>query len=366
MSMLFPLRAFLPEQDPLAAFAHDSPLSQLDQWGRDLPSWLVDPGFRAFARGLKIPRWAKEPVSAEDLPALRLYYLRLGFLASGYINQIGQPKETLLPANLAQPLAHACRLLGRMAILSYDGYALFNWRRFDPQGAVALGNIDTLQNFVHLYDEHWFILVHVEIEALAVRMTQALDRLLSGAPRQNWNEALLNQTLVTLTQALNDQIKVLKRIPEQMDPMLYFCRFRPYIRFFDDVVYEGVSDRPINFRGETGAQSSIIPLLEAFLKIPHQESELTRHLRDMRKYMPLGHHHLLGVVETWPPVKPLADPGLFDALLDTIADFRSVHLGWAEEYINRQTDDPRGTGGTPYMFWLKQLIEETRSFKHRD
>jgi hypothetical protein len=25
--------------------------------------------------------------------------------------------------------------------------------------------------------------------------------------------------------------------------------------------------------------------------------------------------------------------------------------------------DPRGTGGTPYMTWLKQLIDETRSWK---
>jgi indoleamine 2,3-dioxygenase len=25
--------------------------------------------------------------------------------------------------------------------------------------------------------------------------------------------------------------------------------------------------------------------------------------------------------------------------------------------------DPRGTGGTPYMQWLKQLIDETRAAK---
>ncbi|MGO8745397.1 MAG: hypothetical protein ACLQNE_05355 [Thermoguttaceae bacterium] len=48
--------------------------------------------------------------------------------------------------------------------------ALYNWKRFDPTGPIALGNIDTLQNFVHLYDEHWFILVHVEIEAVAAEI----------------------------------------------------------------------------------------------------------------------------------------------------------------------------------------------------
>ena len=48
---------------------------------------------------------------------------------------------------------------------------------------------------------------------------------------------------------------------------------------------------------------------------------------------------------------------------DAMADFRAVHYGWAQEYINRRTDDPRGTGGTPYMEWLRQLIEETHAFK---
>ena len=53
----------------------------------------------------------------------------------------------------------------------------------------------------------------------------------------------------------------------------------------------------------------------------------------------------------------------YNAILDAMAEFRSVHCGWAQEYINRWTDDPRGTGGTPYMQWLKQLIDETIAFK---
>jgi indoleamine 2,3-dioxygenase len=46
-----------------------------------------------------------------------------------------------------------------------------------------------------------------------------------------------------------------------------------------------------------------------------------------------------------------------------MATFREVHLGWAEEYINKRMTDPRGTGGTPYMQWLSQLIAETRGHK---
>src|SRR5436309_6529249 len=160
-------RGFLPENDPLRKFAAGSELSVLDEIGRDLPSLLHDAGFRKYAQELAIPPWPDDPIQPERLAELRLYYVRLGFLASAYVNQVGQPRATMLPSNIAVPLCAACRLLNRPPILSYDGYALYNWKRFDRRGPIALGNIDTLQNFVHLYDEHWFILIHVEIEAIA-------------------------------------------------------------------------------------------------------------------------------------------------------------------------------------------------------
>jgi indoleamine 2,3-dioxygenase len=173
---VFRKRGFLPAKDPLTEFPRGSEFSVLDQIGRDLPSLLHDDAFRQYARTLKIPQWPKGHVDPENLPALRLYYVRVGFLASAYVNQVGEDPATILPANIASPLCQACGLLQRPPILSYDGYALYNWRRFRKDGPVALGNIDTIQNFVHLYDEHWFILVHIEIEALAARILDSIAK----------------------------------------------------------------------------------------------------------------------------------------------------------------------------------------------
>ncbi len=36
--------------------------------------------------------------------------------------------------------------------------------------------------------------------------------------------------------AVWEQVRVLRRIPEKMDPALYYRTFRPYIRFFEGVV----------------------------------------------------------------------------------------------------------------------------------
>lgn len=351
-------RGFLTASDPLVAFEPGSPFEPLDVLGRDLPSLLQDKGFRTLVREMQIP-----PLPPADLPepVLRLYYVRLGFLASAYINQVGEEPAKSLPRNIAEPLCKVCRRLRRPPILSYDGYALYNWKRFRPSGPIALGNIDTIQNFVHLYDEHWFILVHVEIEAHGKGVIHAIGRAKSSLRQSDW--AGLNESLAELACTVWSQVKVLRRIPDKMDPALYYRTFRPYIRFFEGVVYEGIEAEPMDYRGETGAQSSLMPILVAFLKIPHQPTMLTNHLADMRRFMPAEHRALIERVERMPAFRDRADKAIFNDLLEAIATFRETHLGFAYEYIARWVRDPRGTGGTPYLEWLAQLIRETRDYR---
>ena len=357
----FVQHGFLPTQDPLRAFPHGSELAVLDELGHDLPSLLQDGGFRGHMCRLEIPPWPNEGFDESSEAELRLYYVRLGFLASAYINQVSHPMATLLPRNIAVPLCRACRLLGRPPVLSYDGYALYNWKRFDPAGPIALGNIDTIQNFVHLYDEHWFILVHVEIEAVAAEILAGIGR--AAEAMRHTDDQQLNESLARIAQAVWRQVGVLRRIPEKMDPALYYKTFRPYIRFFENVVYEGVEETPMNFQGETGAQSSIMPALVAFMKIPHRPTALTDHLADMRRFMPAEHRAVIEEIQGMPSVRERADKGCHNEILEGMAAFRQVHYGLAEEYINRWVTDPRGTGGTPYMLWLKQLIDETRAHR---
>jgi indoleamine 2,3-dioxygenase len=355
MTDAFATRGFLPQRDPARAFPPGSRYAVLDDLGTRLPELLLDPAFRYQAERWSIPEW-NDPVTPTTLPLLRLYYVRVGFLASGYVNQISAPPTHRLPASLARPLCRVAELLERPPMLSYDGYALYNWYRIDPHGPVVLGNIDTLQNFVALYDEHWFILVHIEIEALAARSLAAILALEGSG----WTDrACVNTAIRNITQNVHAMSAVLRRIPERMSPALYFKEFRPYIRFFENVQYEGVAHPAVNHRGETGAQSSVIPALVAFFKIPHEPSALTRHVADMRTYMPLSHRQLLERLDRAPDPRPLAEPGAFNAAMEAIAEFRGVHHGWARQYIAERVDDPRGTGGTPFMSWLQQLIDET-------
>jgi indoleamine 2,3-dioxygenase len=319
---------------------------------------LQDRSFRAYARALEIPPLPPEPVGPATL---RLYYVRLGFLASAFVNQVGEEPARVLPRNIAVPLCEVAARLGRPPILSYDGYALANWKRFRTDGSIALGNIDTIQNFVHLYDEHWFILVHVEIEADAAAILDAIDRV--GRALQRGDDAAVDDAVRAIARTVWDQVATLRRIPEKMDPALYYKTFRPYIRFFESVIYEGVNEAPMDHRGETGAQSSVVPTLIAFLKIAHRPSQLTDHLADMRRFMPAEHRALIEHVEAMPSIRDHVARDSYNEALEALATFRETHYGFAKRYIAQFVSDPRGTGGTPYLQWLGQLIDETRAAK---
>ena len=51
----------------------------------------------------------------------------------------------------------------------------------------------------------------------------------------------------------------------------------------------------------------------------------------------------------------------YNEALEALASFRETHLEFARRYIAAHVRDPRGTGGTPYLEWLSQLIDETRA-----
>ena len=119
---------------------------------------------------------------------------------------------------------------------------------------------------MHLYDEHWFILVHVVIEALAAGLLGAIldaEKALAVPDR-----AVLDDTMRRVARTVWEQVRVLRRIPEKMAPALYYRTFRPYIRFFEGVVYEGADAAPMDHRGETAAQSSVDPGLGGVLEGP--------------------------------------------------------------------------------------------------
>ena len=366
-------RGFLPLQDPLRRLP-----KAFDDWEElalRLPKLLVSDRVRGAIADL--PPF---PVAAINDPREReRAMLLLSYLGHAYV--WGGPRPALiLPSVLAAPWYHVAESLGRPPILSYSSYALHNYFRFDPSREIECGNLALIQNFLGGIDEEWFILIHVEIERKAGPAMAALSACLDAADEGDAErlEALLTQ----VDSSLRAMYATLRRMPEWCEPFIYYHRVRPYIHGWknhpdlpEGVIYDGVEaygGRPQQFRGETGAQSSIVPALDAMLGVGHKEDMLSTYLKEMRNYMPPAHRAFLSALEKRDSVRPFAQRAgrrelnsAYNACLDALENFRSLHFEYAATYIfqQAQTDakNPHavGTGGTPFMEYLKKHRDET-------
>jgi len=373
-----PERGFLPPQDPLPRL----PDPYYEPWeaiAHDLPKLLVAGRVRKAVN--QIPLLSTERLHTEA--EWRRAMLILSYIGHGYVWNGETPPESI-PANLAGPWYAVSERLGRPPVLSYASYALDNWRRFDPSEPIALGNIALLQNFLAGLDEEWFILIHVDIEARASDALRVIPQALEQAERRDLRA--LTQSLLQVATTLEAMYATLARMPEACDPYIYYNRVRPYIHGWKNnpalpkgLIYEGVeayNGQPQMFRGETGAQSSIVPTLDGLLGIEHAEDPLRTYLMEMRFYMPPAHRRFIEAVENRSQVRQCVlesdDADLrhaYNACVEGVHRFRALHLEYAAQYIYKQqaksAKNPTkvGTGGTPFMRYLKKHRDESEQHK---
>jgi indoleamine 2,3-dioxygenase len=365
---------YLPAHAPALALSAGN--EEWDQFGRDIPKLLMGSNFRSRVKAL--PEFNINKLNGEA--EIQRAMLILSYIGQSYQWSENNP-ATLMPAKLAIPWHQVGKLVGRPPILSYQSYASDNWRRFDASGPIECGNIGLLQCFLGGQDEEWFILIHIEIEKKAGKALKAIEDAQNAVSENDADQ--LEAALTNLRSALAAMYEVLGRMPERCDPYIYFHRVRPYIFGWrnnpslpDGVIYEGVDEYQgvgQKFRGETGAQSAIIPAMDAVLGIDHERDELREYLMEMRMYMPPKHVAFIEAVEAGPSVRnfvtivkraPLTT--VFNDCVELVANFRAMHLEYAGTYIHAQAQatpgNPSavGTGGTPFMTYLRKHRDETK------
>lgn len=341
-------------------------LATLEEAVRLLPDWLTAGTAREHLTALPtldLPTLERDALEERLLERL---FLLLGGFASAYLHLPGVPATLHLPANLARPLAALGRRLGRPPILSYTGCVLANWRRIDPRGPFLPDNLETLLSFTGTQDERWFFVVHAAIEAHAGRIVAALQNALQAATLAQAPAAL--NAVREMQRGLVEITRIFHRMPEQVDPDRYYQQVRPYLFGFEGVIFQGVpelGDAPQHLRGGSGAQSAIVPALLAGLGLRHEANELTRHLDTLQAYMPTAHRRFILRVTSMElrefarAYGPLRDA--YNHVLRQLITFRRAHLYYARTYIFEKSTNPVGTGGTAYMSFLSQLIDETEA-----
>ena len=379
------MQGFLPQKVPSKSYSVQSEsCDRIQEIASNLPKLLLTGKVQSA-----INKLSPKDLSIDDLlinqasQDLKLAMSHLSFIAHAYIWGDNKPNESI-PSVLANPWVKVANNQGRPPILSYASYCLDNWFLIDPDDAISLENVGLINNFLGGVDEDWFVTIHVCIENAAADAMAAcaeIAMLETDSPESKTIELL--KRIVISMQQVNE---IFARMPEKCDPYIYYHRVRPFIFGTKDnpdlkngLIYKGeFQNRPQFFRGETGAQSSIIPSLDGALQITHTKDHLRHYLNEMRDYMPPKHREFMEVLEKNSQVKKIINgsnklTSLYNDCLEEIRAFRAMHLEYAGTYIFKQAQIKNpfgrggstitGTGGTPFMAYLKKHRDETEDQK---
>lgn len=347
----------------------------------NLSALLTSGRIRQWLAALPDPAIAEWAASAPE-EEVRTAMVHYSFLVQAYV--WGEPAPPpFLPANLSRPMCALADRLGQAPLLPYSGYVLDNWYRLDKAGPIALDNIAMFQNFHGGADENWFVLVHVAIEAEAGVLLDNAARLVSVT--REGDEAEATRLLREMDEAWERIYAHFARMPERCDPYIYFHRVRPYIHGWANnpalvdggLIYEGMDryeGKPQAFRGQTGSQSSIVPAMDALFQVGHSDDPLRQFLDELHSYRPVEHRRFIEDLAAQSTLRQFVSgssnaelKAAFNVCLEQSARFRTRHLEYAASYINKQAgsiagNDPDvGTGGTPFMKYLKKHRDENKA-----
>ena len=376
---------FLPDTEPLYHIdCSNVDVAKLKDLSLAIPKLLLTNKIRSQVDKLPSSFFSHD-LSIYKEEELRSLNVQFSFLAHAYVWGDLNPSK-ILPACLAKPWVKISEMLGRPAVLSYASYCLDNWHKIDSDEPVSLDNVALNYNFLGGIDEDWFVTIHVCIEDKAkLAITSALNLALAFEENKV-NKDLVLKDLSNVKESMMEVNHIFRKMPEKCDPYIYYHRVRPYIFGWknnpdlpEGLIYEDCFDnQPQLFRGETGAQSSIVPTLDALFNVVHERDELREYLDEMRLYMPPGHRELIEYVEKHSKLKEFINENedlkqIYDECLQEVSIFRTQHLQYAADYIHSQNTKStlfgsggskvRGTGGTPFMKYLKKHRDETDKSK---
>ncbi|RDW81974.1 hypothetical protein BP6252_03086 [Coleophoma cylindrospora] len=387
--MVSTTRGFLPRQEPIVKLPAEFDILESILSRMPIKTAEGTPGLLAtFTLGETVLKELPDLTSAIDkykdnLPLQNALYRDYSFLASAYLLEPcherflkGEPyglgRQTL-PSIISLPISRCAELAGFKPFMEYAGsYALFNYRLEDPRLGLEYDNLRLIRAFEHGLDpkssEAGFVLVHVDMVQNSGPLVDGVVSALDSCTSNNREEFDIGMGKVV--QSMTKVNKVMETMWGKSKPGDYVS-FRTFIfgitsqsMFPHGVVYEGVSEEPLSFRGESGANDSMIPLCDNLLNITMPDTPLTSILQDFRSYRPGNHREFLEYVKhrsvninlKWYAQQSASSAALYLHALNQVRDFRWRHWCFTREYILKKTSHPVATGGSPIVTWLPNQL----------
>ena len=320
-------------------------------------------------------------VEEEDVFIIQALFRAYSFLTSAYLlapahfNYINTKKygkaHTVLPSQIAEPFVIVSKKLDVYPFIDYHySYSLGNYVKIDKSKGYEWENLAMAAKFSGMDDERGFIMLHVDINQHSPELVGSILDYLKSDEDKNVNQSL--SKCLSAMKKINER----RQIMWQASRWKHYNDFRVFIMgikgndeiFGDGVIYEGVSDKPVQYRGQTGAQDNIIPTADIFTGVIgyYPTNDLTKYLLDLRSYRPKCIQNFLSDIKS-----EMGDNRLFNNLkesknekgfclllqiLDEIYYFRNGHWQFVQKYIMANTKYAKATGGTPIISWIPNQI----------
>ena len=356
------------------------------------------------------------PVSDSWLPTERHWqraYCVLTFLSQGYLWERGESGTvSILPQQLAIPWYETSSRCGLPPVTTYASAVLWNWSLKDPDQPISFDNLRTIFSFTGDRSEEWFYLVHQGIELVAAVGVKAAVDCLTAVAHQD-NESII-ENLNKVTECIKSMVSFLPNMYVECEPDYFFNRIRPFqagskdlVAFSGGLILEGVDTEPKKFIGASAAQSSTLPVFDILLGVEHHGA-YDKQFLDMQKWhMPRPHRQFLLALSLRPSLRVYVQHHktnealvtAYNSCIKELSHFRSEHIKLITRYIvgpaQRQKEKnqvglatneenkegasathekseekkeegtlaERGTGGTPFMVFLKAIRDDTLSYE---
>lgn len=332
-----------------------------------------------------IPDYSSIIDKETDVFVLQALYRAYTFLTSGFTLELAYQEflssgnygiaRQILPVNIAKPLVLVSGKLDVYPWLDYHySYSLGNYVKKNPLGDLDWKNLDMACKFTGTSDEIGFIMVHVYINEVSPQLVESVM------------DYGLNKSVTSLQMCGNVMQEMNRRRRDMWTASRHerYNDFRIFIMgikgndkiFGPGLVYDGCfNNEPQQYRGQTGAQDSIIPMIDIFTGIVdfYPDNKLTEYLLDLRTYRPkciqnffvdLREHYKLN-----PLFKQLTHAKCYEGLVyllkivDEVYLFRNGHWQFVQKYIMSNTKYAFATGGTPITTWLINQIEAVLEYE---
>jgi indoleamine 2,3-dioxygenase len=390
-------RGFLPKENPRSGLPETSGFNLcLNQVAIMMPTLVKEKKFRQCIDELNV-RFSGAIVTLEkaDQRDKQAAIAMLTMMAQAYVWEDLKAPARSLPAVIAKSLYELCKNEQRYPTLTYADYILYNWRLLNPQDGFIPENICPLFTITGTTDEAWFIKIHVAIEAAAGVALDAVSKAYQLANtmlvKQTYicdanKEKELGHLLGQVRQSMRVATALLKRMAEACRPAYFWETLRLHLNGWEKIKspdgketgirFEGVATTDQtpshSYRGASGAESSIIPALDAALGVKHELNGMFQTLLSFKTYMPVEHQikiSLLSRSQISEVVRQSKSKTLFTAWEDAIHGvkcFRLGHMGLVAKYLHQEAEkngikreDIVGTGGTPIDTYLGERHQTT-------